>query len=290
MPVRSPRFFGAALASALAQVSVDFEIIVCDDSDNEDVKVRVGTYSDVRIRYFRNQPALGFHGNFARCYSLARGKYLKFLNHDDLLHPECAEKMVAAFETFGERLTLICSRRQIIDEAGKILPDSAATQPLALKDSILDGTSFANHLLLRSVNLVGEPSATMFRKSDIRLLGGTLFCMDSRRYTCLADLALWLRLLAKGSLGYLAAPLSYIRMHDHQLQQSSEVAVQCVAERVYLPGDAKRLGFLSDDTQYEIAILNGVKLVRQALSNPSLNPAARAVLEQTYEATPLDKR
>lgn len=286
MPVRSPRFFGAALASAVAQVSVDLEIIVSDDSDNEDVKVLVDTYSDVRIRYFRNQPALGFHGNFARCYSLARGKYLKFLNHDDLLHPECAVKMVAAFEKFAERLTLICSRRLIIDEAGKILPDSAATQALAEKDSILDGTSFANHLLLRSVNLVGEPSATMFRKSDINITNGTLFCIAHRRYTCLADLTLWLRLLAKGSLGYLATPLSHIRMHDHQLQQSGEVAVQCVAERVYLPSDAKRLGFLSNETQYQTAILNGVKLVRQALSDPSLNPAARAILEQTSKATP----
>ena len=279
--MRSARFFGAALASAVAQVSVDIEIIVSDDSENEDVKVLIDTSSDSRIRYFRNQPALGFHGNFARCYSLARGKYLKFLNHDDVLHPECVSKMVAAFEKFADRLTLICSRRQIIDEVGKILPDSAATQPLAIKDSILSGTSFANHLLLRSVNLIGEPSATMFRKSDISLIGGTLFCIDRRDYTCLADLALWLRLLAIGDLGYVAAPLSYIRAHDHQLQQSSEVAVQCIAERVYLPRDAKLIGFLSDDTQYQAATLNGIKLVRQALSDPGLSKAARAILEQT---------
>lgn len=269
----------------MAQISVDLEIVVSDDSENEDVKGRVDKSNDARVRYFRNRPALGFHGNFARCYSLARGKYLKFLNHDDLLHPECVVKMVAAFEKFGERLTLICSRRQIIDEAGNILPDSAATLPLAEKDAIINGTSFANHLLLRSVNLIGEPSATLFRKSDIALLGGTLFCIDRRRYTCLADLALWLRFLAKGNLGYLAAPLSYIRTHDHQLQQSSEVAVQCVAERVYLPRDARRLGFLSDNTEYQSAILNGTKLVRQALSSAGLSHAARAILEETYEVS-----
>lgn len=283
IPVRSARFFAPALASALAQVSVDIEVIVSDDSENDDVKTLVTECDDARVRYLRNTPALGFHGNFANCYTLARGKYLKFLNHDDLLHPECAARMVIPFEKFGERLALVCSRRQIIDEAGKILPDSAATHPLAEKDSILPGTSFANHLLQRSVNLIGEPSATMFRKSDIHLIDDTLFCIQQHRYMCLADLALWLRLLAKGDMGYLIEPLSYIRKHSGQLQQSSEVAATCITERFYLPRDARTLGFLSNDADYKSVLNNGINLVRQGLGSPGVAKAARVILQQTED-------
>lgn len=76
-------------------------------------------------------PRRGFHANFAQLHALATGHYVKFLNDDDLLHPECVAPMVAVFEALGSRISLVASRRVLIDAAGNALPDSWATVPLS---------------------------------------------------------------------------------------------------------------------------------------------------------------
>ena len=77
--------------------------------------------------------------------------------------------------------------------------------------------------IVHSVNRVGEPSAAMFRHLDVSPSSDARFRIVRQEYTCLADMALWLRLLAVGSMAYLAAPLSLIRIHTGQLQVSDEV-------------------------------------------------------------------
>lgn len=76
-------------------------------------------------------PRRGFHANFAQLHALATGHYVKFLNDHDLLHREYVAPMVAVFEALGSRISLVASRRVLIDAAGNALPDSWATVPLS---------------------------------------------------------------------------------------------------------------------------------------------------------------
>ena len=86
-------------------------------------------------------------------------------------------------------------------------------------------------------------------RGDTSPIGDTIFRIVDRKYTCLADFALWLRLLSQGKLCYLARPLSFIRSHADQLQNSEEVAALCITERYYLTRDAREIGFLADDIE-----------------------------------------
>ncbi len=280
IPAYSPRFFEPCLASAIAQTYGNVEIIVGDDSEGSDIRELVARRGDGRVRCLRNEARLGFHGNFARLFSLAAGRYVKFLNDDDVLHATCVGKMVAAFEMLGPRISLVASRRRLVDESGAELPDTAATRPMSARDCTFDGRLLGNELLLRSVNRIGEPSAAMFRRSDVVLSGNTLFRIAEQEYTCLADLALWLRLLALGSMAYLAAPMSFIRIHPGQLQESSEVAARCMVERFYLPRDSRGLGFLADEAEYRSALRIGIDLVHRGLAGTDLGSATRAIFEQ----------
>jgi hypothetical protein len=285
IPACRPRFFGAALHSALRQRYGDLEIIVADDSGGTEIERIVQEEGGARVRYVRNATPLGFHGNFAQCFALARGEYVKFLNDDDLLHPRCVARMVAAFETLGPRVALVTGRRHVVDESGAVLADTAATEPLATADCTFNGIAFGDHVLVRSINCIGEPSAAMFRRDDVHLIRDTLFCLSARRYTCLADLALWLRLLARGSMAYLAQPLCSIRLHADQLQRSDDVAARCVAERVHLPREARALGFLADEGAYATALRHGSALVHAGLRNPRLTAHARDILEEALGET-----
>jgi hypothetical protein len=286
IPAYAARFFAAALDSALAQTYPNVEIIVADDSDGDYVEAMTTRVAKGpgRVRYVRNAPRRGFHANFAQLHTLAKGHYLKFLNDDDVLHPECVARMVAVFEALGSRISLVASRRVLIDEAGNALPDSPATVPLSEQDCALNGRMLGDDLLLASVNRVGEPTATMFRRADVALQAGSLFRIREHEYTCLADLALWLRLLARGALAYLAQQLSRIRIHSAQLQQSDEVAARCITERYYLPRDSRILGFLETPGDYEAALSRGANLVGEWLARPGISPGARRIFEEAQRS------
>ena len=280
IPAYNPRFFEPCLASAIAQTYDNCEIIVADDSDGNAIRKITERRRAPNVIYLRNPTRLGFHGNFAHLFSCARGHYIKFLNDDDALQPACLAKMVAVFELLGVRASLVTSRRHVIDEAGAIMPDTAATRPLSDRDCVFDGRQLGDRLLLQSVNRVGEPSAAMFRRSDVAVCGDTLFRIVERKYTCLADMALWLRLLAVGDLGYLATPLCLIRDHPGQLQSTDEVVPLCMVERYYLPRDCRSLGFLEDDANYRSALRRGIELVQQGLGHANLSAGARAAFEE----------
>jgi glycosyltransferase involved in cell wall biosynthesis len=280
IPAYNPRFFGPCLAGAVAQTYDDVEILVGDDSGGTEIEQAVAAARGGRVRYLRNPARLGFHGNFASLFGRATGEYVKFLNDDDVLEPRCVERMVAAFDSLGPRAALVTSRRQLIDATGTVFPDTAATAPLADRDCLFKGRPFGDEMLLRSVNLVGEPSAAMFRRADVAPVGGTLFRIAEHEYTCLADLALWLRLLAGGSLVYLAEPLCRIRVHAGRLQDSEEVAARCMTERYFLPRDARTIGFLTDDGQYAAALRHGAGLVRRGLAETAPGTRARAICEE----------
>ena len=67
IPVYNSRHFANALDSALEQSFADIEIIISDDSTNDDAHNVVLAKNDSRIRYIRNTPGLGFHANFEQC-------------------------------------------------------------------------------------------------------------------------------------------------------------------------------------------------------------------------------
>ena len=89
IPAYNERFFAEALASARAQAYPALEIVVLDDSPGEAIERAVRQASDGRVRYARNRERRGFHGNFTACFQQARGEYVKFLNDDDRLLPQC---------------------------------------------------------------------------------------------------------------------------------------------------------------------------------------------------------
>src|SRR5690606_17108143 len=88
IPAYKPTWFEAALASACGQTYANLEIIVCDDSADEQIAAvvqRAQATGKVPIRYQRNPQPLGELFNTVQCIGHARGQYIKFLHDDDVL-------------------------------------------------------------------------------------------------------------------------------------------------------------------------------------------------------------
>ena len=286
MPAYNPRHFEQALKSALSQDYPRLEILVCDDSGRDDIASICRRMSDDRIKHIKNESNLGFQKNFTKCFVLANGKYLKYLNDDDVLLPQCVSRMVNQFVLHGDQLKLVTSRRHVINERSEIQPDIAATQALAVVTSYMDGLDLGNFILAHSTNFIGEPSTVMFRKEDIKFQGENLFSLGKQEYHCLADFSLWLRLLSLGGAVYIADPLSLFRMHAGQEQKKMEVAIGCITERLAVVFAAKELGFLQNAAYFDHAMCAVEGYFLQNLSMPNLALQARTALQKAYSNIP----
>lgn len=73
------------LDSIMVQEYRNFDIIIADDSNTDDVEKIVRTYDfkDINYQYFRNSPALKSPENWNFAINKAKGQYIKLLHHDD---------------------------------------------------------------------------------------------------------------------------------------------------------------------------------------------------------------
>lgn len=222
IPAYKPEFFQATLASALNQSYPNLEIIVSDDSPDDRIGEMVRVNSSSVIRYVRNVPPNGPMGNYICLIDLAQGEYLKFLNDDDVLRPDCVEKMAKALAV--PSVSLATSYHELIDEHGSRLADQVVNAPLFAQDTLIEGTSFAERMLKFCINYVGEPSCVMFRKDDVTWVQPHPFTFGGygRDKSGVADVGIALNLLSQGNAAYLAQPLSQIRLSPLQWSNTSD--------------------------------------------------------------------
>ena len=277
IPAYNERYFGEAFASARAQEGVDLEIVVCDDSPGEAIGRTVAAANDARVRYVRNPANLGFGANFTQCFTLARGEMVKFLNDDDRLRPNCVATLAAMLAP-NPGVKLAFSRRVGIDGRGQRLPDGPALAPLSQLSALMSGRELGDFVLVHSMNVIGEPTTVHFRRADVTLEDGALFRWGGRDYHCLADVALWLRLLLQGLAYYTPNPLSEFRMHEGQEQHRTSVRVACFVERLWIVRQARAAGFIATREGHHAALSAVRARVAPLVGLPALTlPEAEAL-------------
>lgn len=77
--------FKRVLNSVLLQNFQDWEVIITDDSDNNDIEIFLDKLDMPKIKYFKNETRLGSPENWNEGIRKAGGEYIKILHHDDWL-------------------------------------------------------------------------------------------------------------------------------------------------------------------------------------------------------------
>ena len=251
------RYIGAAIESVLAQTEQDFEIIVSDNASDDDSEKIVGAYAagDSRIRYVRNSRNIGMVGNWNRCLSLSTGNYIKFLCADDLLESRCLERLSQLMEQ-RETVVLAACARELFNENGE---SRFAVRAYSKKQELLDGLTVIRRCVARG-NLIGEPSAVMFRRSSARQ------GFDAS-YPQVVDLEMWLRLLEQGMFAFTPEALCRFRQHSDQETRRNLLSKDAFADEFRLyrlysnrqditigPWD-KMMGYLRRQGAYRLSLL-----------------------------------
>ena len=93
--LNSEFYLKTCIDSILNQTFADFELILLNDGSTDGSEDIVKSYSDARIKYYKNDKNLGMVGSCNRLLEIATGEYLARMDSDDISLSTRIEKQVA---------------------------------------------------------------------------------------------------------------------------------------------------------------------------------------------------
>nr|WP_321233415.1 glycosyltransferase [uncultured Psychroserpens sp.] len=224
------QFICEAMDSVLNQTYSNIEIIVSDDTSNDNTLELVNKYIDKSQFpiYIYTNVDRGIGNNWNNSMQKANGKYIKFLFQDDVLLPNCIEMMYNGLELKPNAGLVACKREFIIDDNVdrdkidnwlKIYGDLQNHLNLDFKPVALITKSIfkSKQFYAAPVNFVGEPSAVMFKKNLIDDIG--YFRDDLNQFL---DFEYWFQILKKTPIIILKDSLIKFRIHENQATQKNK--------------------------------------------------------------------
>lgn len=123
LPAYKSDYLGSAISSILNQTEIDFELIIINDASPFNLDAIVNTFSDSRIRYFKNEVNLGgksLVSQWNKCLSYASGDYVVLASDDDVYSPDYLSEM-KRFVQLYPNIYIYSTRKLIIDENDKVV-------------------------------------------------------------------------------------------------------------------------------------------------------------------------
>ena len=105
------KFIGEAIESVLASTYANFELIIVDDGSSDTTVSIAKSYAvkDERIKIYINEKNIGDYNNRNKAAGYANGKYIKYVDSDDIIYPESLSIFVQSMEKFPEAAVGIMS-------------------------------------------------------------------------------------------------------------------------------------------------------------------------------------
>ena len=191
------KYLAACIASVLASTYQDWELIIVDDVSTDTSVAIAKSYEqkDARIKVYVNAQNLGDYPNRNKAASYAKGKYLKYLDADDVIYPRGLEVMVHTMERFPEAALGISQ---------KVVEDTKP-YPFVMEPK----ETFKREFLMRGVLGLG-PTGTIIRRDVFEKLGG----FTGTRY--IGDTELWYKIALAYPVVKMEDELIFWRQHDEQ--------------------------------------------------------------------------
>lgn len=111
------RYIKESIESVIKQTYKNWELIIVDDYSTDNTDSVVESMKDSRIKYIKNEKNLGAAASRNRALREAKGRWIAFLDSDDLWHREKLEKQIAFMEK--NHIAFSYTNYEIIDENGK---------------------------------------------------------------------------------------------------------------------------------------------------------------------------
>ncbi len=191
------QYVAESIRSILSSRFTDFELVIVDDAsvDSSFEVAQQAVGGDSRARLFRNDRNLGQFQNRNAAASYATGKYIKFLDSDDILYPYSLSIMHDAMESRPTASHAIC--HSVRDDSQ---PYPQLLTPLE---------AYSRQFLGRGCMSAG-PSSSIIRRDRFLEVGGYRTCGVA------SDIDLWFRMSALWDTVLMQPSLVWWRRHEGQ--------------------------------------------------------------------------
>lgn len=207
------KYISDTIASVRKQTFPHWELVIVDDASTDRTVDIVKSYQnqDDRIRFFVKPTHSGIADTRNQCLKMAQGRYLAFLDSDDVWYPEKLEQQL---QFMTERnIGFSYSSYDCIDDSGNPLHKTVKAKCDLDYESYLRNTIIGCSTVMLDKSVVGEVIVPNFRTSE--------------------DTATWLNILKKGFLAYaIEQPLTSYRIRQHSAS-SNKLKASTDLWRVY---------------------------------------------------------
>lgn len=196
------KFVAETIQSVQDQLFKNWEMIVVDDASTDQTVeiVKKAMAADDRISLLINENNIGQGLTRNRAIEVARGRYIAFLDSDDLWGPNKLEKQLAILNSTGAAMTH--TSYAYIDVNGQAIkePLRVSTLPIGYND-LLKRTEIGCLTAVYDTNVVGKKYMPDLPRSQ--------------------DYALWLSILREGHVSVpINEVLAFYRIHDNNISKN----------------------------------------------------------------------
>lgn len=188
------KYIAASIDSVIAQTVTDWEIQIVDDCSTDDTESVLASYLNQypQIHYYRLSQNSGPAVARTEAIKRANGRYIAFLDSDDLWLPEKLEKQIAFMEKTGAKFT--CTAYKLMDEnENNLHAVMVPPQKTDYRKCIRLSNPIGNLTVMYDQQVLGKFEVPLIKKRN--------------------DFALWLQILKKTDYCYgIEEPLAIYRM------------------------------------------------------------------------------
>ena len=189
-----------AIQSVLSQTYTDLELIIVDDCSTDNTDEIVSTFKDDRIKYLKNEKNSG--AAVSRNYALreAKGKWIAFLDSDDIWLPEKLERQLKYMKEHNYSFTFTDYKIQL---NGVWLPYVYFGPDFVNKRKMKDYCYFSTITVIYDREKVGLIQIADIKKNN--------------------DYAMWFKVIEKCKCYRLPECLSYYIKHENSISSGKKI-------------------------------------------------------------------
>lgn len=205
------QFIKEAIDSALSQTYSETEIIVIDDGSTDNTRKIVEKYKDrVKYLYKENSGSASARNMGIRESS---GKFIAFLDSDDVWEDKKLEEQVRALQNNQEAALIYCGKLWVGEDGNPIKHEFT-------QHEFPEGWIFEK---LFEANYISSASCVVARKDAILLVGGF---NESPVFRNAQDYELWLRITARYRCLSISKALVLYRRHAGNVTKRTEASIR----------------------------------------------------------------
>lgn len=207
------RYVSEAIKSVLNQTFKNFELVIVDNGSTDGTFREIKNIKDPRIRLYRFRKNQGACAAYNYCKIKSKGKYIAYLNSDDIMDSKRIHKQVAYLD-MEPSIGVVFSYVQLIDDDSNLYSKKhfysyIFNQPNRPKQDWLNYFFYNGNALCAS--------SPMLRRECFEFVG-----LDDLKLVQLPDLDLWIRILFKYEIHVLPEKLLLFRIRKEEKNVSAD--------------------------------------------------------------------